>query len=118
MKVEWQEAGGEFGTTLRWTEEPKNAWETENTEYLGDDIEGVLENRRENVGENDANVYEIRMEDENLVSIFGNTVLNDKMSKVMVGYLVKIKYLGEKKSKTGGKTYKDFQVFYKEPEAK
>lgn len=109
---EWQEVTGEQGRTVRWTEEAKNDKEKEKTVYVGTVIEGVYENKRTNVGENGATVYEVRTEEHGLLSVWDTTVLRDKMSKVAVGSKVRIEMTGSQKPKNGGKAYFLFKVFH------
>jgi cytochrome c1 len=114
-KEEWNEVSGEFGKSVRWTEEAKSTWEGENSVYVGDEIHGLLDSKREGVGDNAANIYEIMTTDHGMLSVWDTTVLRDKMTKVMIGQEVKIVYKGETKPKGGGKPYKTFAVFYKDP---
>lgn len=112
--TEWKEVTGEFGKSVRWTEEPQREWEKENTIWTEGEVHGVLENIRKGVGENEATIYEIFTANYGPVSVWDTTVLADKMKKVMVGCEVKISFEGEVKPKTGGKAYKQFKVLYRE----
>lgn len=113
-----KEVVGDMGKAVRWTEQPKNDKEKENTIFVGDTVHGILENVRHGVGENNATIYEINTLDHGVLTIWDTTVLHDKMRKVLVGYEVKIVYTGEQSPKGGGKAYKTFQVFYgEEPDA-
>jgi len=114
MSQDWQEVTGEFGKSIRWTEEPQRQWEKENSVYIGTEVHGILDDIRRNVGENDANIYEIFTAEAGLVSVWDTTVLADKMKKVMVGAEVKITYEGDVKPKSGGKAYKQFKVLFRE----
>ena len=111
---EWKEVTGEFGKSVRWTEEPQREWEKENTVFTGGEVHGILDDIRRGVGENEANIYEIFTAEYGPVSVWDTTVLADKMKKVLVGSEVKITYEGEVKPKTGGKAYKQFKVLYRE----
>lgn len=113
---EWQEVGSEYSVTVRWTEEPNNKWEKENTEYLGDTIQGIFENKMTNIGQNSSNLYKIKTEEHGMLNFWGSTVLDDKLSKVMNGFEIKVSYLGEQTPKSGGKAYKTFNVFFREPD--
>jgi hypothetical protein len=114
MSNEWQEVSGEFGKSIRWTEEPVREWEKENSIYVGTEVHGILDDIRTGIGENDSNIYEIFTAEHGLVSVWDTTVLRDKMKKVMVGCEVKIKFEGEQKPKSGGKAYKKFSVLFRE----
>lgn len=111
---ELKEVTGEFGKSIRWTEEPMREWEKENSIYVGKEVHGILDDIRANIGENDANIYEIFTKDNGLVSVWDTTVLRDKMKKVMIGSEVKIVYEGDVKPKSGGKAYKQFRVLFRE----
>ena len=111
---EWKEVTGEFGKSVRWTEEPQREWEKENTIWTNGEVHGVLDDIRRGVGENEANIYEIFTAEYGPVSVWDTTVLADKMKKVMIGSEVKINFEGEVKPKTGGKAYKQFKVLYRE----
>ena len=112
--ADWKEVTGEFGKSVRWTEEPQREWEKENTVYTKKEVHGILDDIRKDVGENAASIYEIFTADYGLVSVWDTTVLADKMKKVMVGEEVKITFEGEVKPKTGGKAYKQFKVLHRE----
>ena len=112
--AELKEVTGEFGKSIRWTELASGPWEEENSIFLGAEVHGILEDIRTNVGENDANIYEIFTVENGLISVWDTTVLKDKMKKIMVGSEVKIVYEGDVKPKAGGKAYKTFKVLYSE----
>ncbi len=85
-------------------------------EKEGDALEGKLVDVRSGVGENNSTMYDLQGTHE-LWSVWGSTVLDGKMKRVNIGESVRIVFLGEKQSeKRKGRTYKDFQVFVKEPE--
>lgn len=79
-----------------------NAWKFNNT---GDEIIGTLAAVRDDVGINKARVYDLQISDVLKVSVWGSTVLNEKMHEVKIGQLIKIIYLGKKKN------YHNFDVF-------
>lgn len=110
----WQEVVSENGRTIRWTEDPKNKWQTENTVFLGTEFYGLYEEQRSGVGENQSNIYLVRDYKHGLLSIWGNAVLDDKLADVPVGSEVKISRGEEKKSKKTGKPYFMFTVAYRQ----
>lgn len=96
---DWQEAG-----------QNGDSWKPEN---VGDTIQGLLTEKKENVGINNSNVYVIELEgQEEPVSVWGSTVLDTKFQEITIGSEVKIEYLGLEKGK-GPKPYKNFKVLYK-----
>lgn len=111
---EWQEVSGELGQTVRWNETPKDDKQAEKTVYVGTVVEGIYEERKDNVGQNAATIYQIRTEKNGLLGIWDTTVLKDKMAEVPVGSEVRIECLGEQESKSGGKSYVGFRVQYRQ----
>lgn len=113
--------GGDFGKTPRWQEEAKTDFEKENTEFLGNIIEGKYVNKMGNVGAKGANMYQLDTEAHGRVSIFGTTVLDDKFEKgsdgkgIPVGSEVKIEHTGKEKSKDGN-DYHTFKVLFLKPQ--
>jgi len=74
-----------------------NVWKPEQP---GDAIEGVLIQKKENVGINNSNLYSLETKG-GLVSLWGCTVLDDRMEFVSVGEYVRITYKGLVKNKRG-----------------
>jgi len=111
MTEQWSEVIGEQGKIVRWNEVPKDDTQKEKTVYVGPVVQGVLEDVREHIGENDAKMYVIRTEEHGLLSVWGTTVLNDKLESLTVGTEVKIELTGTQKPKAGGKAYFVFKVF-------
>lgn len=113
MSENWQEASG-MGKTIRWREEAQSDKEAEKTVYIGAVVEGIYEDKRENIGENDSTMYMIRSADGELYSVWTTTILKDKMEKIPMGSEVRIECLGEQKAKTGGRVYTNFKVMFRE----
>lgn len=80
-----------------------------NPENEGDQIEGIYIKKKENVGENKSNLYILDV-DGTHKSIWGSTVLDDKMDYVSVGDKIRITYQGKEKN------YKKYLVEKDEPE--
>jgi hypothetical protein len=94
---EWKEVNIESGTT----------WDKEKP------LVGLLIQKKENVGDNNSNLYVIETKDGN-VSAWGSTVLDNKMSTAKVGEEVMIEYVGKKKNPKTGRDYHDYKVFTRE----
>jgi len=92
-------------TTTQWETVEPNVWKAENVE---DKIEGVLVDKKSDVGVNKSNIYHIENE-EGLFFVWGSTVLDDRMAAVNVGQKLKITYKGTKPNKRGQDT-KIFKV--------
>jgi len=67
-------------------------------EKEGDNIEGIYVKKKENVGKNNANLYIIDVGGV-FKSIWGSTVLDDKMDHVFEKDQIRITYLGDDKDK-------------------
>ena len=94
----YKEAGTQSSRTVDWEKEKE--------------IEGVLLQVKEDVGENHSRLYIIEVEGEK-VSVWGTTVIDAKMLEVKVGAKVKITFNGLKDSpKRKGKQYRDFIVMF------
>lgn len=93
-----------------------SAGDTWKPEKAGDSIQGIFKNAKEDVGINKSMVYQLKVDGvDDLVSVWGSTVLDTKFAEIEIGNEVRIEFLGEKKGK-GPKPYKDFQVDYREVE--
>lgn len=64
----------------------------------------------ENVGPHSSKVYRFKTASGDDIAIWGNTVLNTRLKMVNVGNMVRIVYVGEKKS-GNGRSYKNFDVY-------
>jgi len=74
----------------------------------GDQIMGALVNK--SPGAYDNFVYDIEVSPGVAKTVFGITVLDQKLKKVEVGQVVRITYLGEKIGTESKRKYKDFKV--------
>jgi hypothetical protein len=73
-----------------------------------DEISGKLLEVKEDVGEYSSKAYVIETE-EDIRTIFGSAVLDNKMRLIKAGDFVKIVFLGNREGDK--KEYKDFDVF-------
>lgn len=78
----------------------------------GDSIEGTYIRKKENVGKNKANLYIIEKHDGEKISVWGSTVLDDKMDYVSLGNVIIITFLGNDE----GKNYHKYKVEVDEQE--
>lgn len=92
--------------------------ESWNPEKAGDSIEGLLVDIESGVGPNESILYTLEVKGQGDISIWGSTVLDTRLKRTKIGEEVKVVYLGKKKSKKRkGATYKDYDVFHREPES-
>lgn len=89
----------------QWEEVQAGVWKPEKE---GDSIEGVLINKKDEVGINNSKAYYIENKD-GVHMVWGSTVLNERMQLVNVGELIKITYKGAQENKKGQPT-KIFRV--------
>ena len=83
----------------------------------GDEIMGLLVEIKKEVGPNSSMLYTVEKKGGEKFGIWGSTVLDMRMSDVMVGEEVKITYKGTQPSKTKGRSpVKIFKVLHREPE--
>lgn len=79
-------------------------------EKVGDTIEGKFVAVHQGQKYPDNQIYEIETPKAQIVTVFGTTILNQKMQKVEIGSYVRIIYKGGIPTKRG-KDAKDFAVF-------
>ena len=100
---------------MDYKESTGNFWKPEK---IDDSIEGLYTAKEENVGQNDSNMYYVeRLDNHEVIQIWGSTVLDQRMIPVKVGQQVRITYkgLGEK-GKGGKQAPKLWKVEYKDLE--
>ena len=78
---------------------------------------GIFKGVEKEVGANASNLYTFKLEDGELISVWGSTILDTRLKNLEIGEEVKISYLGKEKSPTSGREYKNFDVFHRMPEA-
>ena len=57
-----------------------------------DTIEGIYRSHKENVGPNNSRMYDIELENGEVVPVWGSTVLDSQMNGVKYGDRIKITY--------------------------
>lgn len=105
----FKEAKEQMSTLIRWTPEPKDA--EDKSIFLGNVITGYYKDKKEDVGQNKSNIYEIQLADGNLIGMWGSGLLDGKFDEIPQGCLVRITYLGiAQPKKVGGRAYQNFTV--------
>lgn len=69
--------------------------------------------KEEGVGQNKSILYKIKKSDGSEIGVWGNTLLDDKFSRISIGCEVRLVYLGMETSKAG-KQYHSFKVYFKQ----
>ena len=82
------------------------------------DLEGTYVSKRENVGPNNSNMYDIRKAGSSVVGVWGSTLLDDKFNGISIGEDIRIVYLGLAKGEKTGREYHNFDVYHKPTESK
>lgn len=73
------------------------------------ELEGVLVDKRENVGPNNSKLFVIEKKGGKRVTVWGSAVLNDLM-QIPKGSTVKIKYLGKTKNPKTGREFRGYDI--------
>lgn len=94
-------------TKMAYEEVNPSIWTYEND---GDFVEGHFISIQKDVGENKSNLYTLRKEDGNLISVWGSAILDSRMSAIQVNDMVKITYKGLGEKKGGKNAPKIFKV--------
>lgn len=81
---------------------PSHSFEMEKT------LEGVLVEKKENVGPNNSKLFTIEKKGGHKVSVWGSAVL-DKIYTLPIGALIRIEYLGKEKGKRGT-MFKNYKI--------
>mgnify|MGYP001591761253 FL=1 len=75
-------------------------------------LEGWYIGKKEAIGENHSNVYQIELDTGETTEFWGSTVLDGQFDHIKLGSRVKIDYLGlEDSPNRKGKQYKNYDVF-------
>lgn len=72
--------------------------------YMGVEIE---------VGPNKSNLYDFKKSNGEIISVWGNTLLDTRFKNLEKGEEVKIVYLGKVKSEKTGREYHNFEVYHR-----
>lgn len=106
-----QEVKEEFGKMVRWTEAPKDQAQAEKTVYIGPVLHGIYVGKKDHVGTNDSNVYDIKVADGTVYSMWGSDLLDGKFNKIFFNSEVRVTCLGIAQPKTPkGRAYMNFKV--------
>lgn len=95
--------------TGNWSEVTRDDSDVFHFEKVGDTIEGKLVSVRQGQKYNNQ-IYEIETPKAQIMTVFGTTILDQRMQKVAAGSYVRIIYKGGIPTKKG-KDAKDFAVF-------
>lgn len=93
-------------------------WNSPNTNpkfVKGAYIIGKLVQKRTKVGKDKKNVYVIKKSDGEIVSVWGTSLIDKRLSNKEVGQELAIVYNGKRTSQGSGREYHDFRFYFKEP---
>jgi hypothetical protein len=86
-------------------------------DYLKDKIlEGIFVEVKKDVGKHHSNVYTIELKDGSRKTVWGSTVLDDRMKNLITGEEIRLEYLGDKPTDKGN-PYHDFKVLHHETQS-
>lgn len=113
-----QAAAPEFDVDMTqegYTEAPSSLTPTANWTTPGEYIEGEFLGQQEEVGPNASRLYNFKMEDGQIVSVWGGTVLDNRMDMMRppVGSIVKMIYVGDGQKKPGQNPPRIFKMGWK-----
>ena len=94
----------------KWVEEQYPNWEKKK----GAVIEGAVHEKRTNIGPNDSNLYVIDQGKGELVSIWGDTLMDAFFRNMTKGTVIKITYKGKTTSEKTGRSFHDYEFEYDE----
>lgn len=103
--IDWNnytEVGGGSGEVTRFWPDRDNPLKE------GDEVAGVL--AKKTPKKEDKSSWYLLEDADEVILVWGGTVLDRKLENVGLGSKVAIKYLGEKKNDKTKRTYKDFRV--------
>lgn len=76
------------------------------------ELEGYFVGKKEDIGENHSNVYQVELDNGEITELWGATALDGQMGNVKLGSKIKIVFEGMKDSvKRKGKQFKAFSVY-------
>ena len=96
---EWESATGGSGKTWNPTKDEAGDPREEATD--DDFLDGYYMGVRNNVGQNNSNVYSIRTQEGELRDVWGTKTLNDEMESVRLGQYIRMRWLGKQLTKAG-----------------
>lgn len=102
MSDDWKEATGSSNTVTWDYREPGSIRE----------IVGTYKGAKTGLGANQSTLYVIELLDGEKIGVWSTSVLDNKMSDVNIGDLVKITYLGKALNDKTKREYHDFKVQY------
>ena len=80
---------------------------------IDEEVVGTLEKIETNIGPNKSKLYTLKQENDEMIKVWGSTVLDKRFDFISLGEKVKIVYCGIIESQSGGgRKYKDFKVFH------
>lgn len=113
-ELQFRSAKPGLGRSVRWEPEGDDG----KSIYLGETIQGEYVGHEEDVGDNQSNIYRIRLEDGSSVSVWGTQILDDCFARggeneteIPVGAIVRITHLGKKFGKSGPSKTKGYHTF-------
>lgn len=80
------------------------------------DMIGTYVRKEQEIGPNNSNLYTFRMADGEEISVWGSTLIDNRMVRVELGNEVKIVYLGKVKSEKSNREYHNYEIYFRPAE--
>lgn len=103
--MRWVKSGGELNPAWNSTEDGSIVLKK------GDTLEGLLVDKKTNVGQFDKTVYTVEKKGGDKMDVWGSAVLERGLNPLPIGTLVRLTYLGKEKAKSGG-SYHNYEIEY------
>lgn len=113
---EWELEGGSQFEGDAWVFEEYTNKKHEKVQANGKEFVGEFVSKESGIGRNKSNLYTFKDSDGKIWKIWGNTVLDNRLSSAVENDLYKIVYIGTAESKKTGNTFKNFEVYHKKNE--
>ena len=81
------------------------------------EVSGRYIDKKENLGKNHSNLYILQQPDGSEVSVWGSSVLDNNFNRIQLQSEVRIVYLGRETNDKTGRTFKNFDIFSRRPQA-
>lgn len=115
---QWQSAAGGESKIVRWHKEASDDVAAK-TVYVGDTVQGIYIQKKEDIGKKKGVLYVIRTEQHGDLAVWGQTVLNNAFEESpcpKIGDEVRISFLGKATTKDGEGEYNNYAVDFRTPE--
>lgn len=79
------------------------------------EVSGVLIEIRSNIGPNGSKMYSLQKPDGKVISVWGSSMLDNRMASIPLGNEVRIVYLGKEMNPKTHRSYHNFDIMTRKP---